>query len=341
MVSFAVKHVESPGGHILAARVMGAVGGTVWPVRKHYDLEVAYLIDETNGSTPTSVTALFPSGKYTALDYTPTWAHHRFLGWFTTAATPTQAANISGTAVAPSDAIVCDIAAVYARWQLPATVVFDATTGGGSMPSGWTAPDYYEGIAYGTLPTPTHASLNFGGWYDALGNRVTAESIVPAGGVTLTARFVAQSFSVDLNSGAWELDSSANPDSSSYAGVYRSTNVGGDDTFAKMFINVVGYTSFRILLASSSEEGYDYAIAMDADVDPTDMPYDAYGETSPGVKASTSGDSYADPSVVADYIAVNYTLDGGTHRICVLYRKDSSYAEGDDRGYLLIPLVQN
>lgn len=37
---------------------------------------------------------------------------------------------------------------------------------------------------------------------------------------------------------------------------------------------------------------------------------------------------------------IQYSLDGGNHRIMIIYRKDSSTNSNDDRGYVLIPKNQ-
>ena len=339
MVSFSVRHVADTalsGGRVLPSRRKGVASGHVVATRRHYGIATSYQIDEQNGSAPTTVAVVFPDAKYAALDYTPSRTGYHFLGWYD--------AVSGGSQVSVSDQVRYGVSPIYARWQDHVTVTFDATTNGGAMPQGWTAPYYFAGLPYGTLPTPTHPTLNFGGWY-LNGVRVASASIVPEGGAELVAQYVASSFSVDLND-EWRLQSpNSNPDDGAYDGVYESFsnwNEEGDDSMAKMYINVVGYTSFRILIASRSEGGYDYAVAMEPDVDPEYVPYDnEWDGSSEGVKASTStGYNSADPSVVGDYRAVDYELDGGSHRICVVYRKDSSYNEGEDRGYLLIPRVQ-
>ena len=158
-------------------------------VRKHYDMPMQYTINECNGNAPTAVNVYFPSGTYEDLDYTPTWPGHRFVGWYTTSATPSTTAPTSGTQVQKGDSVVFDRSTVYARWQLPTTVTFDATTNGGTMPSGWTSHDYYEGQPYGTLPEPTKAGEVFLGWFTSGGTRVTESSTVTTG--TLTARYAA------------------------------------------------------------------------------------------------------------------------------------------------------
>ena len=187
MFSHAIKHINDSvtnGTKFVVSRVMGNVIGTVKPVRKHYDMAISYTIHEGDGNTPTIVNVNFPSDKYTALDYTPVWEHHRFAGW--------RANSTSGPIVTSNDSIVYGIKDIYASWQSPTTVTFDATTNGGQMPSGWTAPDYYEGQPYGTLPKPTKSGEVFLGWFTSGGTRVTESSAVTAG--TLTARYAAVTY---------------------------------------------------------------------------------------------------------------------------------------------------
>lgn len=156
-------------------------------------MPVQYSVHEENGGSPYSVDALFPSGTYSDLDYTPTWAHHRFGGWFSSSATPTTEPP-SGTPISPSDKIVYDITDVYARWQIPATVNFDATSEGGQMSGGWTSPDYYVGQPYGTLPVPTKSGEGFIGWFTSDGTKISETTLVSSGKVTLTARYLAVTY---------------------------------------------------------------------------------------------------------------------------------------------------
>jgi hypothetical protein len=209
------------------------------------------------------------------------------------------------------------------------------------MPDGWNIPYYYAGQPYGTLPSPTHETLNFVGWY-VNGVRVNATSIVPEGGETLVAQFAAQSYTVNLND-EWRIEEGLNPDVSLYDGVYQSfanTGVNDGETMAKMYIDIVGYTHFRIYIASDSEQGYDYTVAMKPDVDPDYPPYAPWGELPEDVMGSAYSNTYADPSNIGSYTPVDYELDGGVHRICILYRKDYSYDVGHDCGYVLIPKEQ-
>ena len=351
MFSPFVKHIDTTG-RMLVSRAMGAASGGMKAVRKHYDLATSYTIHECNGNSPTTVNVNFPSGKYSALNYTPTWEGHRFVEWSTkppydaeveyleskggqwidmgadvplsgfvsfdvTLSSSPAGAGIwgqqvtgtrvlvffrsmsvgfmdagtygtinfstmpsvsvvdqqygglefdivprhlfttttstggprttraraqlrsfslkdangvlvrdfipvrvgttgylydrvsgtlfgnagsgdfvigsdtkvcSGRTVLPTEGIDYDVSDVYAAWQLPTTVTFDATTNGGQMPSGWVSPDYYEGQPYGTLPKPTKAGEVFIGWFTSGGTLVTESSAVTSG--TLTARYM-------------------------------------------------------------------------------------------------------------------------------------------------------
>ena len=133
---------------------------------------------------PIPVYGNFPSGTYSALSYVPEFAHRRFVGWYDSPSFTNQ--------ILSSDSIIYDVSAVYARWQEPTTVTFDATTNGGAMPSAWVSPDYYEGQPYGTLPEPEKDGETFIGWYTSGGTRVTESSSVSSG--TLTARYMSISY---------------------------------------------------------------------------------------------------------------------------------------------------
>lgn len=321
---------------VAVSRAMGADGGKVKPLRAYFELRYVYTIDPANGDETQAATALFPSGKYTALDSAPTWAHHRFVGWFPLAAVPSADIPSTTGEIEPEDSVVFERSTVYAHWQLPTTVTFDATSGGGEMPGGWMAPDYYAGQTYGELPKPTHPTLNFTGWYTQSGARITAASIVPQGGATLVARYAAQSFSVDLDD-QWQLSASqTNPDPSAYDGVYESfSNYHVANGYAKMYVRLQGYTNFRIYIRSNAESNYDYTIAFNPDIDVTSNP----SYMTAGAKTSTRGNQRSGQSI-SDYTPVDYTLDGGEHFILIVYRKDLSADSGTDRGYVLIPKEQ-
>lgn len=191
-VSASVRHLQAGAGssprRVVARRAVGVLGGKTLVTRRYYELPYLCVLDPTNGESSVTGTALFPSGRYSFLSDEPVWAGHRFVGWFTTSASPSAAVPSMAGAVSPIDSIDYSVAALFARWQLPCTVTFDATTNGGTMPSGWSSPYYYAGQPFGTLPVPTHPTLPFAGWV-ADGSIYTTDDPVPAGGVTLVARY--------------------------------------------------------------------------------------------------------------------------------------------------------
>lgn len=197
ITTVALKHLAT-SGNVLVGRKEGKEYGITTPLRLYFELKAHYDISECNGTESKTVDVIYPSGTYEDLDYIPSWEHHRFYGWYTTATTPSQLEDTSGISVTSADSIVYDIKTVYARWQIPATVSFDATTGGGMMPSGWTAPDYYVGQPFGSLPEPTKSGEVFLGWFTSGGTRVTESSAVPSSTVVLTARYQAVTYATKL-----------------------------------------------------------------------------------------------------------------------------------------------
>ena len=145
-------------------------------------------------------------------------------------------------------------------------------------------------------------------------------------------------YTVNLNS-QWEKTTAvANPDSSLYDGVYRSSsNYNVHNTAAIMYIDISGLTSFKLYIRSYAESSFDYV--MVSQLDQTINNSTSYSSTSL-VKAHTRGNQQSG-TALSSYTLVEFTgIDGGSHRITVVYRKDSSANSGDDRGYVLIPKSQ-
>ena len=163
-------------------------------------------------------------------------------------------------------------------------------------------------------------------------------------GVTATTTIVQgvwvdEIYTIDLNNGQWELTTAvANPDSSIYDGVYQSVKSKGvNNGYDTMYIDIVGYESFNLYIRSYAESNYDYV--MVSQLDKTITGSTSYSDTTL-VKAHTRGNQKSG-TAISDYTLVEFTgIDGGEHRIMVVYRKDSSANNGDDRGYVLIPKEQ-
>jgi hypothetical protein len=159
---------------------------------------------------------------------------------------------------------------------------------------------------------------------------VTANTVITQG------VWIPQSYTIDLNN-QWELTTAiSNPDSTLYDGVYQSfSNKGVNNSAALMYIDIVGYSSFKFYVRSNAESTYDFVVVSNLDSTLTN------GTTSgSAVKMTTSGKQQSGTSINS-YTLVEFTgIDMGAHRITVMYRKDSSSNSGDDRGYVLIPKTQ-
>ena len=142
-------------------------------------------------------------------------------------------------------------------------------------------------------------------------------------------------YTVNLNN-AWQLSTTiTNPDSTLYDGVYQSyANKGVHNSGDIMYIDIEGLESFKLYIRSYAESSWDYI--MVSQLDKTLTYNSSYSDTSL-VKAHTRGNQNSGTSINS-YTLVEFTgIDGGKHRISIIYRKDSSSNSGDDRGYVLIP----
>lgn len=149
-----------------------------------------------------------------------------------------------------------------------------------------------------------------------------------------------QTMTVNLNS-QWRVPVQWTNSNASFD-VYESySNYNKDNQYAKMYIEVDGYTDLTLYINSYAESNYDYTVAFTEDYDPTsNAGWTAVGTN---VKATTYGYQY-NPSSYGitsgtGWKAAKYTLDGGKHKICICYRKDSSASSGWDRGYVAIPKI--
>ena len=155
-------------------------------------------------------------------------------------------------------------------------------------------------------------------------------------GVTATttitqAAKVPAHYVVDLNNQWRESTSIANPDSATYEGVYESfSNYNVNNGTATMYIDIDGYTEFKLYIRSYAESSYDYVMVGALDKVPTTS--SNYANTKGAQNSGTA---------ISNYKLVTFSnIDGAAHRITIIYRKDSSANSGTDRGYVLIPKEQ-
>ena len=161
---------------------------------------------------------------------------------------------------------------------------------------------------------------------------LTISYIEPKSGLTATTTitqgvWVDQQYTVDLNS-QWQ-ESSANLDSSLYDCYESFSNYHVANANAIMYITIVGYTEFTLYVRSNGEAAYDYAVVGNLDAT-------SITRTDSGVKAHTKGDSRSG-TALGNYTKVTFSdIDGGEHRIPILYGKDGSSDSGTDKGYIII-----
>lgn len=111
---------------------------------------------------------------------TPEFSSYRFIGWFDHAENPLSGIPSLSGQMTSDDKIDMSKLSIWAHWQTPVSITFDAAANGGQMPGSWVQPNYYAGLEFGNLPKPIHPTLYFAGWYTAArgGNKVTKTDVV-------------------------------------------------------------------------------------------------------------------------------------------------------------------
>jgi hypothetical protein len=258
----------------------------------------------------------------------------------------------------------------YAFWKL---------NGSNGIPNGWTVQDNYQPLSYYNLQITaddvSYKETNTTIYWTCMSDGVelgitntpmigiqlsgtsisnefpqntsetnTVERVITFEyqGLTATTTItqgVWKAYTIDLNSN-WEQSTSiSNPDSSLYDGVYQSySNKGVNNSAAKMYIDINGYNNFYLYIRSYAESNYDYVMVSHLDTD-----IDGYSleDESSLIKSHTRGNQQSG-NAISNYKLVKFNnIDGGEHRITIVYRKDGSAEDGDDRGYVLIPTDQD
>ena len=136
----------------------------------------------------------------------------------------------------------------------------------------------------------------------------------------------ATSIEVNLNS-QWQSSISYGSisDTGNYDFYQSFSNKGVDNSTARMFITINGYTSFTFKVRNYSESSFDYVVVNKLD------------------DTTSTGGYYSNQSKSSSETWYDVTfdnIDGGEHIITVVYRKDSSASSYDDRGYVAIPKTQ-
>ena len=147
-------------------------------------------LDGNGGSvTPTSIEVTY-NYIYSGLP-TPTRTGYTFAGWYTE--------REGGSIVNTTDTVsILSNITLYAHWTANNyTITFNAN--GGSV--GQASKPITYGQSYGTLPTPSKTGYSFQGWYTALsgGTEITESTLVNNEGITVYARWRANTYSVSFN----------------------------------------------------------------------------------------------------------------------------------------------
>ena len=116
--------------------------------------------------------------------------------------------------------------------------------------------------------------------------------------------------------------------------IYESfSNYNVNSGTATMTINIYGYKKFSLYIRSNAESNYDYVMVSQLDQSITGST--TYSNTTL-VKAHTRGNQQTGNNL-SNYTLVTYdNIDGGSHTITIVYRKDGSQHSGTDRGYVII-----
>ncbi len=161
-------------------------------------------------------------------------------------------------------------------------------------------------------------------------------------GVTATTTitqgvWVESGYTINLND-QWRTSTITNPDSAIYDGVYESySNYHINSGVATMYIDITGYETFKLYVRSYAETYSDYVVVSQLD---QTIDGNTSWQNTTLVKAHTYGNAQQG-TAISNYTLVEFTnISDGSHRITIIYRKDSSANLGNDRGYVLIPKNQ-
>lgn len=122
--------------------------------------------------------------------------------------------------------------------------------------------------------------------------------------------------------------------------VYESySNVGKDDSMAEMQIKINGYSNFSFKVRNYSESSWDFVVVLNLD----DATTRSSWTNGPTVGNGTWANGYVyysnkgKSSSTTWYDVTFSNISSGEHTIRIIYGKDGSSREGDDKGYVAIP----
>lgn len=145
------------------------------------------------------------------------------------------------------------------------------------------------------------------------------------------------SYTITLNDD-WQKSDILNPNPVLFDGVYESFSNHGTSGNAFMYIDIEGYTNFKMYICCSAHSSYYVQVSqLDAGL---------YGWYWPDLDDATKSKAYlmggeSSGTSLSNYKLVEFdNIDGGKHRITVMYSKAGSQLGGNDRAYVLIPKEQ-
>ena len=131
----------------------------------------------------------------------------------------------------------------------------------------------------------------------------------------------------------WKESTYGTPNPFMYDGLYEGTC--GSDSYAVMYIDIVGYETFTFYIRNNGEKGFDYMMVSKLDKEITGAT--AYNDSA--IKAYDKDQRSG--TDLGSYTKVEYTgIDKGSHRITIVYRRDDEDSGGTNHGYVMIPIYQ-
>lgn len=140
-------------------------------------------------------------------------------------------------------------------------------------------------------------------------------------------------YTIDLNNNEWVIDSNQIGDKNEV--VYKSdSSYTIANGVSKAYITINGYTEFTLRVRTYGQGGYDYLVVSELDATPTKS-------SSVGGTSGNKWSGYNKYSATTWYDVTYTNIDGGQHVITLMYSKNASTNNYDDRAYFYIPRKMN